>query len=119
MHKCYRNPKRALIAAFSLGLGIYNTRVLQRLEDNQHWNDLGFVVEKGDSSVGAQMIISRPNENSPIDTNEYFGENTILFKKFRDIDEECNAIAKNIIKQIRTEKLRPDDICVISLDENI
>lgn len=43
-------PKRALIAAFSLGLGIYNTRVLQRLEDNQHWNDLGFVVEKGDSS---------------------------------------------------------------------
>ena len=117
LHKCYRNPKRALIAAFSLGLGIYNTRVLQRLEDNQHWNDLGFVVEKGDSSVGAQMIISRPNENSPIDKNEYFGENTILFKKFRDIDEECNAIAKNIIKQIRTEKLRPDDICVISLDE--
>lgn len=90
---------------------------MQRLEDNQHWSDLGFLVEKGDSNVGSQMIISRPNENSPIDTNEYFGENTILLKKYEDIDDECNAVVKDISEQIKNEKLRPDDICVISLDE--
>lgn len=117
LHKCYRNPKRALVAAFSLGLGIYNTKVLQRLENNQHWIDLGFAVEEGDSSDGIKMVISRLDENSPMDTNNYFGNNTIKFKKFNDIDDECAAVAKDIIKQIRIEKLKPDDICVISLDE--
>ena len=117
LHKCYRNPKRALVTAFSLGLGIYNTKVLQRLEDNQHWNDLGFVVEEGDSSVGSKMVVSRPDENSPIDTDGYFGESTIVYNKYKNLEEECDSVAKDIIKQIRHEKLRPDDICVISLDE--
>lgn len=117
LHKCYRNPKRALVAAFSLGLGIYNTKVLQRLEDNQHWNDLGFIVEEGDSSVGSKMVVSRPDENSPIDTDGYFGESTIVYNKYKDLEEECDSVAKDIIKQIKHEKLRPDDICVISLDE--
>lgn len=54
LHVCYRNPRTALIFAFSLGLGIYNERVLQRLTDNEHWKSLGFVVEQGDSSVGCE-----------------------------------------------------------------
>ncbi|ALU28221.1 DEAD/DEAH box helicase [Myroides odoratimimus] len=116
LHKCYRNPRLALINAFALGLGIYNDKVLQRLENNNHWLDLGFMVEKGDSSDNCEMIISRPLENSPITTNEYFKEDTIQIEIFQDITDECKYVCKKIINDIKNENLRPDDISVIGID---
>ncbi len=116
LKKCYRNPRIALLNAFSLGLGIYNEPVLQRLEDNNHWTDLGFEVEKGDSSPGAEMIISRPLENSPVESNDLFKDDSIRIKLFNDIQHECDFVVKEIINDIKSENLRPDDICVISLD---
>lgn len=116
LHKCYRNPRLALINAFALGLGIYNDRVLQRLENNNHWNDLGFVVESGDSSDNSEMIISRPLENSPVKTNEFFKSESIQIEIFNDVNKECDFICSKIIDDIRKENLRPDDICVIGLD---
>jgi superfamily I DNA and RNA helicase len=117
LYKCYRNPRFALISAFSLGLGIYNDKVLQRLENNKHWLDLGFQVEKGNSEDYEQMIIVRPEENSPSDTNKYFSKNAIAAHTFKSLTEECDYIASEIIKDIKVEKLRPDDICVIGLDQ--
>lgn len=117
LHKCYRNPQKALVAAFSLGLGIYNDKILQRLGNNQHWEDLGFVVEKGDSKEGSHMIISRPDENSPMDTNKYFESKTISNKTYSSMQEECQSTVNEIINDIQKENLNPDDICVISLDE--
>lgn len=116
LQTCYRTPRIALINAFSLGLGIYNNKVLQRLENNKHWEDLGFKIEKGDSSHNSDMVISRPSENSPVDTNRYFQEESVQVKIFENITEECNYISNEIIKDITEENLRPDDICVISLD---
>ncbi len=116
LHKCYRNPRLALISAFALGLGIYNDKVLQRLENNSHWQDLGFAVEEGDSSDNSKMVISRPHENSPIKTNEYFKEETVKLKIFDDIDKECKFVSDSIVSDIKVENLRPDDICVIGLD---
>jgi len=117
LHKCYRNPKKALVAAFSLGLGIYNDKILQRLGNNQHWEDLGFSVEIGDSKVGSHMIISRPDENSPMDTNKYFENKTIRYNTYLDMQKECLSVAEDIVNDIEKENLNPDDICVISLDE--
>ncbi|KAA6339266.1 ATP-dependent RecD-like DNA helicase [termite gut metagenome] len=116
LHKCYRNPRNALIAAFSLGLGIYNDPVLQRLENNQHWQDLGFLVETGDSSENSQMIICRPEENSPINTNKDT-KPSISIQKFYKFNDECDFIVNCIVNDIKDERLRPDDICVISLDQ--
>lgn len=116
LHTCYRNPRTALIAAFSLGLGIYNSKVLQRLENNNHWEILGFKVEQGDSSVGSKMIISRPVEHSPNIMNQELGVHTIHAKYFNDHSDECHYIASCIINDVQKEKLRPDDICVICLD---
>lgn len=113
---CYRNPRVALIFAFSLGLGIYNERVLQRLTDNDHWKSLGFVVEKGNSEVGSEMIVSRPKENSPSFMNEEYGFSVEL-KKYDSLENECEAIASLIVKDIREEGLNPEDICVICLDD--
>lgn len=116
LHKCYRNPRLALINAFSLGLGIYNDKVLQRLENNNHWTDLGFEVEEGDSSDNCEMTISRPFENSPIKTNEFFKEDSIQIEIFDDVTKECEFVCAKIINDIRNENLRPDDISVIGID---
>ena len=116
LHVCYRNPRVALIFAFSLGLGIYNDRVLQRLTDNDHWKSLGFNVEKGDSAVGAEMVISRPEENSPSFMNEEYGFSVRLIK-CRSLAEECEEISSMIADDIQKEGLNPEDICVICLDD--
>ena len=89
---------------------------MQRLENNNHWKDLGFDVEKGDSSDNCEMIISRPFENSPIKTNEFFKEDSIQIEIFDDVNKECEYVCSKIINDIRNENLRPDDISVIGID---
>lgn len=116
LHVCYRNPRTALIFAFSLGLGIYNERVLQRLTDNEHWKSLGFVVEQGDFSVGCEMVISRPQENSPSYLNEEYGFSVGIIK-CESLAAECEKISSLITKDIQEEGLNPEDICVICLDD--
>lgn len=118
LKKCYRTPREILTAAFSLGLGIYNRQqVLQRLEDNLHWESLGFLVEQGDSKPGSNMIINRPLENSPSVMNKYFNGDSLKVKEFDDWEKECDYVTNEIIKDISNEGLRPDDICVICLKE--
>ncbi|MNS59919.1 hypothetical protein D3C72_928920 [compost metagenome] len=116
LHKCYRNPRFALTTAFALGLGIYNEKVLQRLENNKHWEDLGFVVEKGESKDNDDMVISRPESNSPFESNEYFTQKSINIDVFESLQEECSFVINAIINDIKENELRADDICVISLD---
>ncbi len=117
LYKCYRNPKYVLTSAFSLGLGIYNDKVLQRLENNRHWEDLGFRVLEGSSKDKEKMVIERPEESSPIETSEYFKEDSIDIKVFDDLNQETDYIANSIEDDIRNEYLNPEDICVISLDQ--
>ncbi len=118
LHRCYRNPRIALISAFSLGLGIYNDRVLQRLENNKHWEDLGFEVRNGNSADKEAMEISRPEKNSPSETNKYFKDNSIIVaEQFSSLEDECSYVADKIEQDIRKQNLRPDDICVIGLDQ--
>ncbi|WP_241279545.1 DEAD/DEAH box helicase [Chryseobacterium cucumeris] len=116
LHKCYRTPRILLLNAFALGLGIYNNPVLQRLEDNDHWIDLGFEVENGNSKTNSEMVISRPEKNSPIITNELFKEDAISLKIFNNIREECEYVAELIYKDITEEELNPEDISVIGID---
>lgn len=116
LSKCYRTPRIPLIAAFSLGLGIYNTAVLQRLSSNDLWKSLGFEVVKGTSTTGDEMVIRRPEENTPSYSNNEFGVGCISYKKFNNIDNECDFIANQIAKDISEENLLPSDILVICLD---
>ncbi|MDH1883698.1 DEAD/DEAH box helicase [Empedobacter falsenii] len=117
LYKCYRNPRYVLTSAFSLGLGIYNDRVLQRLENNKHWEDLGFKVVEGNSNTGDKMVIERPEESSPIETNEYFNEESITINVFDDLKQETDFVCGQILNDITVENLNPDDVCVISLDQ--
>lgn len=117
LHKCYRNIKQIIVTAFSLGLGIYNDKIVQLPENMDMWEDLGFEVEKGNYKKDSDMLISRSDVNSIfIDDLDYDEEDFIFIKKLSDIDEEIKFVTDSIIKNINEEDLKPDDILVISLD---
>lgn len=116
LHVCYRNPRTILICAFALGLGIYNERVLQRLEDNRQWESLGFKVLEGDSTDGCLMKIQRPEANTPNILNEKFKGYSVSFNILNNLNDECQYVTEKISKDIQEQCLRPDDICVICLD---
>lgn len=116
LHVCYRTPMTILISAFCLGLGIYNEKVLQRLVNNAQWEALGFKVESGKSNVGDNMVISRPKDNTPSILNDFFEGVTVSVQNFNNLVDECNYIVSCIVDDIQNENLRPDDICVICLD---
>jgi superfamily I DNA and RNA helicase len=122
LHKCYRNPRKILVSAFALGLGIYNknekkgSQVIQRLENNEHWMSLGFNVESGDSSDGSKMKISRPQDNSSEIKNTLLDEEHIIkVRGFESLNKEVDFIAKAIMDDISKE-LNPEDITVICMD---
>ncbi len=116
LKKCYRTPRYTLIYAFTLGLGIYNDKVLQRLSSNEQWESLGFHVEQGNSTTGDEMTISRPLENTPSYSNDAFDEKCVQICKANTMAEECKNVAKEIANCIRTGGLLPEDICVIGID---
>ena len=116
LKRCYRTPRISLISAFSLGLGIYNKKVLQRLESNHQWEALGFEVVEGESKTGNQMLIRRPEKNTPSYSNEKFKGDSLHCYKFGNFHDECRAIAQMIENYIRKEECLPTDICVICID---
>ena len=123
LHKCYRNPRRILISAFALGLGIYNKsksgeyQIIQRLESNEHWESLGFEVELGDSSDNSEMVIKRPQENSsPVKNSLLEKPEILIVKRLESFDEELGFIVNSIIDDISKE-LKPEDISVVCMDD--
>ncbi len=117
LYKCYRNPRMVLVCAFSLGLGIYNNRILQLPENNKHWKDLGFEVKQGESKKDDKMVILRPEENSPVSKNILLGTSDVVsMKVFKNAEEEICFVTRQIIEDLK-DGLLPEDILVISLDD--
>jgi superfamily I DNA and RNA helicase len=117
LKKCYRTPRIQLIAAFSLGLGIYNDKVLQCIDSKQLWESLGFEVLKGNCVTGDSMEIIRPENNTPQISNKIFKYSSFQTISCHDIVHECMEIAKCITRDVTEENLLPTDICVICLDK--
>lgn len=122
LHKCYRNPRKILISAFSLGLGIYNEnskgtyQPIQRLESNEQWESLGFNVKAGDSSDNSEMIIERPEENSSQVKNDLLSSDYIIrIKKSASFSDEINFVVESIFEDLKRE-LKPEDISVVCMD---
>jgi superfamily I DNA and RNA helicase len=64
------------------------------------------------------MVISRPEENSPLIKNQLLAKDNsaIKWKTFDKFGEECQFVVDNIINDLN-EELLPEDIIVISLDD--
>lgn len=117
LHKSYRNPIEILLVAHALGFGLYNSRIIQMLENKEHWRDLGYKVVQGDCIEGEETIIERPKSNSPSIISDYYNVDEIVqishFDKWDDeIDYVCHSISEAI-----EDKLLPEDIMVICVDD--
>ena len=58
--KCYRNQRDILVLAHAIGFGLYGTKPVQMLQNEEHWRDVGYEVLKGSLRPGTQTIIRRP-----------------------------------------------------------
>lgn len=117
LHKSYRNPIEILLVAHALGFGLYNDIIIQMLENQDHWQDLGYEVVKGSCIEGEHTIIERPKSNSPSIISDFYKSNEIIhFSSYNNWNEEVEAVCGEIAKAIE-DKLLPEDIMVISVDD--
>lgn len=117
LYKCYRNPREIIVCAHALGFGIYGPKVVQMLENKEHWEDVGYIVHEGDFVEGSNTIIERPEANSlRIVSDAFQKEDIVSVKVFSSFDEELDFVASSIKKDI-TNGLRPDDILVEVVDD--
>lgn len=117
LHKCYRNPRKILISAFALGMGIYS-KIIQLPESKALWEDWGFEINSGGYNKNDFMKISRPEVNSPLIKNELIEsiEDEIVVNCFDSLDDECAHVSNQIIQDI-SQGLKPEEIMVLSLDD--
>lgn len=118
LSKSYRNPREILVLAHAIGFGIYNDILIQSLENNAHWNDLGYRVVQGKCVSGDKMIIERPAENSPLSiSKDQTADELIVVNSAANVENEIAWVVDQIEKAIKIDKLRADDIMVISIDD--
>lgn len=117
LHKSYRNPIEILLIAHALGFGLYNDRIIQMLENEHHWKDLGYEVVKGNCIEGEETIIRRPKANSPSIISDYYSVDEIVkISNYANWDKEIQYVCDSIAEAI-DDKLLPEDIMVICVDD--
>ncbi|MGX5685594.1 DEAD/DEAH box helicase [Chryseobacterium cucumeris] len=118
LYKCYRNSREILTSAHALGFGIYKKGgLVQMFENSKLWEDVGYKVEEGMLSDGHEVTLIRNDESSPEFLSQHSHEDDlIIFKEFDNNDEQVNYVVAEIIKNIKEEELRLDDIIVINPD---
>lgn len=113
--KCYRNQRDILVTAHALGFGVYGT-IVQLLESTAHWNDVGYDVPNGELKTGEQVVVVRPDRNSPLQIPDI--PNFPLLSSFiaTDLDVELEWVANEIDLLIKGG-LAPEEILVIAMDD--
>ncbi|MGS2744440.1 DEAD/DEAH box helicase [Halomonas sp. LS-001] len=117
LHKCYRNPLEILVTAHALGFGIYSELPVQMLENPKHWRDVGYQVSQEEFSIGEEVTITRPLENSPMSIGKYQNKyDVVKFSSFSNINDEIENTVK-IINGFIDDGVLPEDMLVICLDD--
>lgn len=117
LHRCYRNPREVLLTAHALGFGIYGDTIVQTLEDKDHWEDVGYKLLDGVLEPGADVVFTRPKENSPLNISERVAkEDIVKGYSFANMNAEVEWICMEI-RSFVAGGLRPDDLMVVCLDD--
>ena len=119
LHRCYRNPKEVLLTAHALGFGIYSDTIVQRLQDQEHWEDVGYELIEGTCQPGVEVVMRRPEENSPLSISERVAkEEIVTARSFEGIEAEVEWICADIFSFLEGG-LRADDLMVVCLDDRV
>jgi len=117
LYKCYRNPKEVLVCAHALGFGFYGKRIVQMLENRDHWEDIGYKIISGEMVEDSIVTVERIAENSPMSLSSSLNiDDMVQTIVCKDKNEEVEKVSSSIAKDIE-DGLRPDDILVIVVDD--
>lgn len=124
----YRNPRKVLMYAHGLGLGLYTKDAKVPMEDKISWEARGYKIEhplgKDKFEQDDHIIVERPREfsknilESLIETHGADKINDlILYKHNENIKAELDYVIEGIRNLIKVDKIEPEEIIVISLDK--
>jgi len=117
LYRCYRNPREVLVCAHALGFGIYGEKIVQMLENQAQWADIGYRVLQGSFVEGDHTIIERPAAHNLTYISEHQQKSDIVQTNVYDtFEEEVEGVANSIFEDINSG-LRPDDILVVVADD--
>ena len=120
MRKCYRTPHQILTSAHAIGMGFFREDgMLTGYTTQKDWENIGYNVVKGDfKKSGNDIVLVRPEENSPNPIRDFYKGECFSFEKYNTEDEAVNRLVECIVYDINIEKLNPSrDILVIILNE--
>ncbi|MGO9632996.1 MAG: DEAD/DEAH box helicase [Steroidobacteraceae bacterium] len=118
LHKCYRNPLEITVCAHAMGFGIYGDRIVQMLENEEHWRDLGYEVLTGPLIPGGLTRIKRLPTASPSSISALSGtEDIVAANVYSNLQEEIGRVVENVEVCIRQQGLRPDDVLIVCADD--
>lgn len=115
---CYRTPCATLLAAHSIGLGIYG-RPVQVIKSVEDWKSLGYFAktkEFGNFETNEDIVVERTVENTPSLYDANINE-LINTKSHTNTDKEVSWLVNQISNDIKLEGLNPSDILVICADD--
>lgn len=119
LRKCYRNSRPVLTTAHALGFGLYRgSKGLVQIFDNPDlWTDIGYEVVAGSLEGGEDVVLARTDATSPRFLEEHSPvDDLISFHEFASDADQATWVAGEILRNIREDELRPEDILVIHPD---
>ncbi len=119
MRKCYRTPGQILVAAHSIGMGLFREGgMLSGLTTQEDWRSLGYEVQGDFRRVGEMIHLERPPENSLNIVADLYGKPVLTFQPFASRTDEIDVVAEQIKQDIMQEGLKASrELLVIALGE--
>jgi superfamily I DNA and RNA helicase len=123
----YRNPRKVLMYAHGLGMGLYSQDAKYPMKDKISWEARGYKIiepkDKSEFEYKDVVIAERPDEFSKNNLEELINANSqvalepiIQFNKFKSIKEELNFVVSKVDELINVQKVAPEEIIIISLN---
>jgi superfamily I DNA and RNA helicase len=115
---CYRNTPWALATAHALGIGVYRAGgLLQHPDEPGLWREIGYEVVHGRLQTGRRVTLARRTDSAP----EYFSrliapEDAVAIATFNDEQEQDAWVAAEIVRNLGSDELDPDDILIVLPD---
>jgi superfamily I DNA and RNA helicase len=123
LQKCYRNSRPVLAAAHSLGFGVYRPPqvseigLVQMFDQPALWQEIGYRVCEGTLAKGERVVLERTEETSPrfLEVHSPL-EDLVHFQRFDNMAQQNDWLIAEILRNLRDDELRHDDIIVINPD---
>jgi len=122
MSSCYRTPRRLLMAAHAINMGLFREDgAIQGVTTKENWELLGYKVLEGDfRSEGNPVTITRNRKQSPheVDRDDFkyksINDSLLTTKVFDSESDELNWIAEEIADDIKVKGFNPNHIIITS-----